>query len=489
MAQAAEEFPPVEEVTLPPTPQRTSPSAAEDMTISDLQALRYDTQSKQQSIEAQRLQDQATREQMQKAATPKIAEAQDALKGVEGAAQTIAQQQTPPLPQPPKLQNFLNKDAANMMMAIASVVAGLNSNGRVRGIRANRALAAGINGYVSGNLEVAKLGLEDWKNQMTLQLHENEQIRQKNLDILSSNKMTLEAKKQAFDLEMAPYGMKLEGYNANLGYLEKSVQLDKEMAQIDSSILTAIKKADPTLENLKLQMEQTRLAIAQTQLQKAQSTKAGDDKPGPAGFYFDKDQQQFISIVPTRGELREEPNRYVRVSTADKQAIEFLQNAREQIPQLESLAEKILPTTRLGSAEASMSGPFSKYIPSEHAALVQEFKQRSGALKVEATRLESGSSRPLQGILSQIEQQIPDYATNRETGKTQLKTLRGLIDTRLKSFLGGQVAMPGGGGGQVVPGKIAVIRKSDGQPGIISEQFFDPSKYTKVPEGQPIQAR
>src|SRR5512135_381483 len=187
MAQAAEELSPIDEQDLPPAQPSGAPltRAQEDQRIADyatsrLQLTSADVESQRQALETNRLQEQQAREKAAEALKPKIQDVQNAIPGLEQAAQTISQQQTPSLPQPPKLASFLNKDTANMMMAIASVVAGLNSNGRVRGIRANRALAAGINGYVSGNLEVAKLGLEDWKNQMETQLKENEMMRQHN---------------------------------------------------------------------------------------------------------------------------------------------------------------------------------------------------------------------------------------------------------------------------------------------------------------------
>lgn len=277
MVQAAEELSPIDEQDLPPAQPSGAPltRAQEDQRITDyatsrLQLTSADVESQRQSLEANRLQEQQAREKAAEALKPKIQEVQNAIPGLEQAAQTIAQQQTPTLPQPPKLANFLNKDTANMMMAIASVVAGLNSNGRVRGIRANRALAAGINGYVSGNLEVAKLGLEDWKNQMETQLKENEMMRQHNLDVLTASKMTLEAKQLNFELEAKKWGLEIDKYGAGKDYIKTALDLDKELAGINASIIKAVKSADPALQ--KLSAEQYKILM----MQRAQGLQTGD---------------------------------------------------------------------------------------------------------------------------------------------------------------------------------------------------------------------
>jgi hypothetical protein len=66
--------------------------------------------------------------------------------------------------------------------------------------------------------------------------------------------------------------------------------------------------------------------------------------------------------------------------------------------------------------------------------------------------------------------------------KVALEILRNNYNTR-RSMLGprqeGQIPQIEGGGISAPPGKIKVIRKSDGQPGTISESAFDPAKYER----------
>ncbi len=214
--------------------------------LSDLEGRAIETKSNQ----AQEAMIRDAAQQKLESLTPGMI---DAAKGVEGAAQNIMGQQAPHFPAPPKLQNFINKDQANIMMGVASLIAGFNSNGRMRGIRANQALAAGINGYVNGNLEMAKLGLEDWKHQIEQQKLEFETMRQNNLDILNASGKSLEAKKLETEMAMKPYGMKLEGFKVGQDYVNDVVKIDTQMAQIIGKMEESLKPATSAIQMLSLE--------------------------------------------------------------------------------------------------------------------------------------------------------------------------------------------------------------------------------------------
>lgn len=249
-----EEFPPADQVQ-PQAPQAAPQSKdptgeylfrKQQGVLSDLEGRAIETKSNQ----AQEAMIRDAAQQKLESLTPGMI---DAAKGVEGAAQNIMGQQAPHFPAPPKLQNFINKDQANIMMGVASLIAGFNSNGRMRGIRANQALAAGINGYVNGNLEMAKLGLEDWKHQIEQQKLEFETMRQNNLDILNASGKSLEAKKLETEMAMKPYGMKLEGFKVGQDYVNDVVKIDTQMAQIIGKMEESIKPATSAIQMLSLE--------------------------------------------------------------------------------------------------------------------------------------------------------------------------------------------------------------------------------------------
>jgi hypothetical protein len=449
-------------------------TAGRQSVISDLETLR----KREQAGTTEQVESLKKKETAQ---APLRTEAIEAMRAREAAGGALAAQPVPSLGQPPKLQNFMDRDTANMMAGVASLIAGFNSNGRIRGLRANQSLAAGINGYMKGAYEKAYLGLQDWKNQVEAQLTEFKMMRQQKLDILNASGMTLEDKLAEIKLVGAPYDNQLIQAKQEKEGIDGVLAIDKEMAQIINATEKTLQKADPTMQHLKEQEMQSRIRLNQARAMVAESSgavgrlsKPDDNKPAGAGNYYDKLSGRFIPNIPTRGELREDPDRYVRTSNEDRKAIEFLYSALDQLPELEARAKEVLPTGGLLSVPLqSLKGVTASVRPGEAATKLQDFKQRASALKLEATRLETGSSRVLGAVLAEVGNQIPSVTTNRDTAVNQLKTLRELINIRLGTFLQSRET-------EAVSGKIRVKRKSDGITGKIPEGEFDPQLYERV---------
>lgn len=166
------------------------------------------------------------------AAAPVREEAIGAMRSREAAAEQVASQPIPSIPAPPKVQDFMNRDTATIMASIGALIAGFNSNGRIRGVRANLALAGALTGFQQGSLLRAKLGLEDWRNEVEAQLAEFKMIRQRNLDILSAKGMTVEDKLQEIQLVQAPYMNEMMRATIEKQGIEGVLKIDKEMAGI-----------------------------------------------------------------------------------------------------------------------------------------------------------------------------------------------------------------------------------------------------------------
>lgn len=262
----------------PQVPGQAQPAAA-PTDRARLDALYAAALKRQQELQA--LQDQQTDlgEQAITATQPQrdaaIAQAQQ----LGTTADRIARTQTAPtLPEPPRMQNFLNRDVAGNMLAIATLIGGINSNGSIRSIRANQALAASVNGFMEGNLLVAKLGLEDWKNQVFKQAKEFEMIRQNNNDIMNADGKSLEAKQAEVDLAMKPFGMRMELLKNKHQFVRDMATLDHNLFEIVDATIKTAAKVDPTIAALNLRIKEAQARTAEAHARQAEAGKPGDNK-------------------------------------------------------------------------------------------------------------------------------------------------------------------------------------------------------------------
>lgn len=198
-------------------------------------------------------------------------EAVSAMRAREAAGEAVAAQPLPNLPQLPKVQDFMDRDTASMMAGIASLIAGFNSNGRVRGIRANQSLAAGLKGFQEGSLLRAKLGLEDWKNQVEQQMMEFKMIRQRNLDILQAKGMTIEDKLKEIELSNAPYKNQMMQATIEKEGIDGVVKIDQQMAGIINSMERVLGKADPAIQQMNLQYKQSQIDLNKARTEAAKT--------------------------------------------------------------------------------------------------------------------------------------------------------------------------------------------------------------------------
>lgn len=215
-----------------PTESGTIASPDASRLITQQQSILKDleTQRALTALNAEERKDILTRSEAAQA--PLRTEAVEAMRAREAAAEQVAAQPIPSIPAPPRVQDFMNRDTASMMAGIGALIAGFNSNGRIRGVRANLSLAGALTGFQQGSLLRAKLGLEDWRNQVEAQMLEFKMIRQRNLDILSAKGMTIEDKLAEIQLANAPYMNEMMKATIEKQGIDGVLKIDKEMAGI-----------------------------------------------------------------------------------------------------------------------------------------------------------------------------------------------------------------------------------------------------------------
>lgn len=297
--------------------------------VDQLKRLYLDAAKRQQTLENLRLAEQANFEQGLEQTAPQRAGITQAAQQMGSIADRIAQTQTAPtLPEPPKMQQFLNRDVASAMLSLGTMIGGINSNGSIRSIRANKALAGSINGFMEGNMTMAQLGLQDWKNQMTKQVSEFEMIRQNNSDILNASGKSLEAKRFELQMAEAPFGMKQKHFENQRTFLADAVKLDKEFLEINKAIMGTVSKVDPTIAALNLRIKEAQAKTAEARARQAEAGQSGK--------------------APTTEEYRLMLQRRAAGQTTGNQLVDSLQ---PQMAQAE-LAR--------GTAAAGPKGPLSK---------------------------------------------------------------------------------------------------------------------------------
>lgn len=239
------------------SPQPLTPGAiSPELALSRAEAVFQDLKLQQQALETARMGSQENLRQMEEQTAPQREGVTQAAQQVGQVAQNIIDtQKAPTLPEPPRMQNFLNRDAASMMLSIGTLIGGINSNGSIRSIRANQALAASINGFMAGNYKVAELGLVDWKNQMEKQVKEFDMIRQNNNDILNASGKSLEAKRFELQMAMAPFGMKQKLFDNQRTFIADAVKLDHELFEINGAMARGIGAANVALDKLPLERQ------------------------------------------------------------------------------------------------------------------------------------------------------------------------------------------------------------------------------------------
>lgn len=552
---------------LGPQPQRnlTPGQIQQELGLDNFRILFEQAKQRQQQNELLRLQEQANAEQSLEATAPQRAGITQAAQQMGSIADRIAQTQTAPtLPEPPKMQQFLNRDVASAMLSLGTMIGGINSNGSIRSIRANKALAGSINGFMEGNMTMAQLGLQDWKNQMTKQVSEFEMIRQNNRDILDASGKSLEAKKFELEMAMAPFGMKQKIFENNRTFLADAVKLDHELFQINQAMMGTISKVDPVLAQLRLETAQVGLAGKKLDLQKKQmeigaaqevqnlAGLSGDDllralPPGDAalvqkvanyeipisgfGGMDAKTRQRILPLVSmykpefdatqyaTRAALRKD-------FTSGKAAanIRSLNTAVSHLDSLKKAGDELdngplqlwnrianagltavgdPRVTRFENAATAVEGELATVFKGT-AGTDQEIKQwRQNISAIQSPEQIDGGVKQvvellggrLQALRDQYEKGIGEVGgfTILSPKSREILSKIGVDPNSLEKPTGVGAAPSGGGpsglpaGGTLLKGKMLVIDRATGQPGVISEKFFDPKKYQKMEEGKPVQ--
>lgn len=260
----------------PQVPGQAQPAATGQTDRQRLDQLYAAALKRQQELTALQQQEQQLGEQAITATQPQRDAAIAQAQRLGATADRIATTQTvPTLPEPPRMQNFLNRDVAGNMLAIATLIGGINSNGSIRSIRANQALAASVNGYMEGNLLVAKLGLEDWKNQVFKQAKEFEMIRQNNNDIMGAEGKSLEAKQAEVELAMKPFGMRMALLKDKHQFVRDMTQLDHNLFQIVDATIKTAAKVDPTIAALNLRIKDAQARKEEAQAKQAEAGQSG----------------------------------------------------------------------------------------------------------------------------------------------------------------------------------------------------------------------
>src|SRR5262245_7095819 len=253
-------------------PTGGTPAAKQQQLLLDSYAKIFnDLIARQKASEAAQLESKKNLEEAITGTAPQRQAATEAAQAAGDVARRVMEQKAPTLPEPPRMKEFLNRDVAQNMLMLGTLIGGINANGSIRSIRANKALAAATDGFMEGNFFIAKLGLEDWKNQMEKQKTEFEMIRQNNKDILEASGKSLEAKKFELEMALAPFGMKEKIYQNERTFIADAVRLDHELAGINTAMAHTIEALDPTLKGINLEIQRVKLEQERVQLAQLQA--------------------------------------------------------------------------------------------------------------------------------------------------------------------------------------------------------------------------
>lgn len=482
----------------------------------------------------------------EKAQAPLRDEAVQAMRAREAAAEQVASQPIPSIPAPPKVQDFLNRDTASMMAAVASLIAGFNSNGRIRGVRANQSLAGAVEGFMQGNLLRAKLGLEDWHNQVEQQLMEFKMIRQRNLDILSAKGMTIEDKLAEIQLANAPYQNEMMKATIEKQGIDGVLKIDKEMAGIIDATEKTLGRARPGMQKLSVEEMKWNIrarALGYPDISSAPPEVANQIMSDIAGLRaqaYQQERQKYQAWVRTDAPI--EPKQVINWMDQNGQTPANdpkFTNPASMTPKAlgdsgyryfsdlnvaRAYRQSMQALTQLKRIDKDVEELYSGVSPGMNIANALALKVKRGmgdarALQLRRTILETLPTMALaegmtagrigEAILGEFE--LPQFPTDQDSydsAKTAVKTLQQRLGNNINVFRGTGInpalvreatglaetgqQMPGEPGlppgGQLLPGDILVIEKKSGRKGLLAERLFDPEKYERVPMGQPVRA-
>jgi hypothetical protein len=349
--------------------------------------------------------------------------------------------EAPKLGTPPKVSDYFNKDVGTMLLTAATLVAGIGAGaGRVRGIRAMNSLAGGINGYVAGNLQAAHDGIQDYANQMEAQIKEYQLLTERSNNIITRGGMSIQNKLNELQLLKAVHGMMLDEETVKQKGIGAHIEDTMHQMEITSKLISALNQARRMEQEAKHQAEQEKIDWARIvegreyhqgmiEAQKEKRESALLDKPGQAGFYYDKELGGIMPDRPTVREMREAPGRFVRMGQQQQEAFLYMKNARNQIPYLRRLASEALAGGPLVSGVTGLTARVT-------SPKMAEFKAAKSTMKTEATAIESRGNRIITGVMKNIEDQFPDAGTRPDVAQAQLSRLMTSFEQRIHSIVG-----------------------------------------------------
>ena len=409
--------------------------------------------------------------------------------------------QVPNLPaQPPTLQQQVNPTAAKSLFAVASMMAALSmAGGRGRGMLAMAGMTGAIQGFNEGNFLKYKTGMETYKTAVDTQIQQyNMQVKDYTLQ-MNERHANLEDMFRELNLQAHKYGDDVMIAETEAGRLDGILKRTADIARFSNDAQKVVRENE---------LFPYRRDLLQAQTEKAQA----EAQRGPK---LSTEEQKIMLARRAQGETTGDPNIDAlqpevakkmaglepKPSAAQTKARDQLIGTSNVLKEIEALIPEMDKKGFLAKSEGR--------IPSEAASLrrwmnpsdptLAKWKSLQGSIVgFDRSVFNDVGARIKSAFEGSLELFDKPYT---KEGLTQaIQGYRRILEDSpeaKRALAENPEALSGGGprgpmpglpaGGQMISGKIMVRRKSDGQPGMISEQNFDPAKYEKIPEGVPVQ--
>jgi hypothetical protein len=189
-----------------------------------------------------------------KRAAPGIKEAQA---GVTEAAKNIPD--VPIAPPHPKPSDYINKDKANILMGIASLIGGIGMfNGRMRGVQAMALANGAVRGMIDGDRQKYNDAMKEYEDLVKEQAITYQQQSQRYNQILTSSKLNLEEKFRAYELEARSANDRAAIAAAEGKNIDAAIKHDEELMKTGASILQHVETEKMNRERLNMQEQLAR---------------------------------------------------------------------------------------------------------------------------------------------------------------------------------------------------------------------------------------
>jgi hypothetical protein len=256
--------------------------------------------------------------------------------------------------------------------------------------------------------------------------------------------MSIQNKMNELQLLKAVHGMMLDEETVKQKGIDAQIQDTMHLNEITTRLMTATNQANTLKEkireaDMRNQAELARIAEERQyhqgmlDVQREKRESALLDKPAQAGFYYDKNQRGFMTDRPTVGEVKDQPSRFVRMSTQDKATMTFLDYAIGQMEGIHDLANKVLGQ---GPVMGPLAAVTAKYRKGKGAQDMADFVGTRARLLTEGTRLETGGNRILKDVLNNVRDQFPDAGTDPDVARRKLTSLKTAFEQRVHGMIG-----------------------------------------------------